>query len=110
MPGNPVSCDQNLAQVQNIGTDYSAYNYRAFGQPTFRNQFGLPPQNFPAYNCHPYLPRQPFQVIPHYFQPLPPFYAYASISTSTIYITAKLDLMLPETSTHDSHTLEFMAA
>ena len=26
MPGNPVYCDQNLAQVQNIGTDYSANN------------------------------------------------------------------------------------
>ena len=46
MPGNPVYCDQNLAQVQNIGTDYSANNYRAFDQRTFRNQFGLPPQNF----------------------------------------------------------------
>ena len=73
MPGNPVYCDQNLAEVQNIGTDYSANNYRAFGQPTFRNQFGLPPQNFPAYNYHPYFPQQPFQVIPHYFQPPPPF-------------------------------------
>ena len=73
MPGNPVYCNQNFAQVQNIGTDYSANNYRTFGQPTFRNQFGLSPQNFPAYNYHPYLPRQPFQVIPHYFQPPPPF-------------------------------------
>ena len=73
MPGNPVYFDQNFAQVQNIGTDYYANNYRAFGQSTFRNQFGLPPQNFLAYNYHPYLPRQPFQVIPHYFQPLPPF-------------------------------------
>ena len=73
MPGNPVYCDQNFAQVQNIGTDYYANNYRAFGQPTFRNQFGLPPQNFPVDNYHPYLPRQPFQVIPHYFQPLSPF-------------------------------------
>ena len=54
MPGSPVYCDQNLAQVQNIGTDYSANNFRAFGQPTFRNQFGLPPQNFPAYNYQPY--------------------------------------------------------
>ena len=67
MPGNPVYCDQNFAQVQNIGTDYSANNYRAFGQPTFRNQFRLPLQNFPAYNYQPYLPQQPFQVIPHYF-------------------------------------------
>ena len=57
MPGNPVLCDQNLAQVQNIGTDYSANNYRAFGQPTLRDQFRLPSQNFPAYNYHPYLPR-----------------------------------------------------
>ena len=73
MAGNPVYCYQNLAQVQNIGTDYSASNYRASGQPTFRNQFGLPPQNFPAYNYQPYLPQQPFQVIPHYFQPPPPF-------------------------------------
>ena len=73
MPGNPVYCNQNLAQVQNIGTDYSVNNYRAFGQPTFRNQFGLPPPNFPAYNYQPYLPQQPFQVIPHYFQPPPPF-------------------------------------
>ena len=73
MPGNPVYCDQNFAQVQNIGTDYYANNYRAFGQPTLRNQFGLPPQNFPVYNYHPYLPLQPFQVIPHYFQPLSPF-------------------------------------
>ena len=73
IPGNPVYCDQNFAQVHNIGTDYSANNYRAFGQPTFRNQFGLPPQNFPAYNYQPYLPQQPFQVIPHYFQPMPPF-------------------------------------
>ena len=73
MPGNPVYCGQNLSQVQNIGTDYSANNYRTFGQPTFRNQFGLPPQNFRAYNYHPYLPQQPFQVIPHYFQPPPPF-------------------------------------
>ena len=37
-------------------------------------------------------------------------YAYASISTSTIYITAKLDLMLLETYTRDSYTSEFMAA
>ena len=36
-------------------------------------------------------------------------YAYASISTSTIYITAKLDLMLPEICTRDSLTSEFMA-
>ena len=73
MPGNSVYCGQNFAQVQNIRTDYSANNYRAFGQPTFRNQFGLPPQNFPAYKYQPYLPQQPFQAIPHYFQPLPPF-------------------------------------
>ena len=31
MPGNPVYCDQNFAQVQNIGTDYFANNYRDFG-------------------------------------------------------------------------------
>ena len=30
MPGNPVYCDQNFAQVQNIRTDYYANNYRAF--------------------------------------------------------------------------------
>ena len=73
MPGNLVYCDQNFAQVQNIKTDYSANNYRDFGQPTFRNQFGLPPQNFPAYNYQPYLPQQRFQAILHYFQPPPPF-------------------------------------
>ena len=109
MPGNPVYCDQNFAQVQNIGTDYYANNYRAFGQPTLRNQFGLPPLNFPVYNYHPYLPTTTISGNTTLLSTSITLYAYASISTSTIYITAKLDLMLLETCICDSLTSEFMA-